>query len=132
MSEGKLPRGRVRRTARVGSVLGTEGARYAGTRAANIVRSEEGRTAALDQRHLETAERMVDVLGTLKGAAMKIAQLASFIDTDFLPDEYRELYQEKLGQLRTSAPAMPFKDVRGVLEEAWEEPVEEHFEDFGE
>ena len=32
---------------------------------------------------------------------MKIGQLASFIDTEFLPPEYRELYQEQLATLRT-------------------------------
>ena len=79
---------------------------------------------------METAERMVDALGTMKGAAMKIGQLASFIDTEFLPHEYRELYQEKLSQLRDSAPPMPWKKVRSVLEEEWDDPVEELFEDF--
>src|SRR5918997_1688072 len=66
----------------------------------------------------------------MKGAAMKIGQLASFIDTDFLPEEYRELYQEKLAHLRSEAPAMPWKKVAKVLEEEWEEPPEELFEDF--
>jgi predicted unusual protein kinase regulating ubiquinone biosynthesis (AarF/ABC1/UbiB family) len=129
-NEDKIPGGRVRRAGKVGSVLGAQGARYAGTRAANLARPPEERTAALDARHLETAERMVDVLGNLKGAAMKAAQLASFIDTDFLPDEYRELYQSKLGQLRTSAPPMAWAEVAKVLEEDWEAPVEELFEDF--
>jgi predicted unusual protein kinase regulating ubiquinone biosynthesis (AarF/ABC1/UbiB family) len=66
----------------------------------------------------------------MKGAAMKIGQLASFIDTEFLPPEYRELYQDKLATLRSTAPPMPWKKVSSVLEEAWEEPVEELFEDF--
>ncbi|MEX2194069.1 MAG: AarF/ABC1/UbiB kinase family protein [Thermoleophilaceae bacterium] len=125
-----IPTGRVRRTAKVGTVIGSQGARYAGTRAANLARSEEDRVTALDARHLEAVERMVDVLGTMKGAAMKVAQLASFIDTDFIPEEYRELYQEKLGKLRSEAPAMPWKKVRAVLDEEWDEPVEELFEDF--
>jgi predicted unusual protein kinase regulating ubiquinone biosynthesis (AarF/ABC1/UbiB family) len=125
-----IPRGRVRRTAQVGSVVGTESARYAGTRAANIARSKERGAEALDRRHLEAAERMVETLGNMKGAAMKIGQLASFIDTEFLPPEYRELYQEKLSSLRTSAPSMPWKKVKKVLDEEWEEPVEELFEDF--
>ena len=60
------------------------------------------RADALERRHLEAAERMVDTLGRMKGAAMKIGQLASFIDTEFLPPEYRELYQEQLAQLRTA------------------------------
>jgi predicted unusual protein kinase regulating ubiquinone biosynthesis (AarF/ABC1/UbiB family) len=116
----------------VGSVLGTQGARYAGTRAANVARSEERRLEALDKRHLEAAERMVDTLGTMKGAAMKIGQLASFIDTEFLPEEYRELYQDKLSKLRSTAPPMPWKKVSKVLDEEWDEPVEELFEDFEE
>src|SRR5437764_3045748 len=125
-----IPQGRVSRTAKVGTVIGSQGARYAGTRAANVVRSKERATEALDSRHLEAAERMVDTLGTMKGAAMKIGQLASFIDTEFLPPDYRELYQDKLSTLRTSAPPMPWKKVKTVLDEEWEEPCDELFEDF--
>src|ERR687893_657009 len=125
-----IPAGRVRRTAQVGSVIGSQGARYAGTRAANVARTKERAHEQLDRRHMEAALRMVDTLGNMKGAAMKIGQLASFIDTDFLPEEYRDLYQDKLANLRTSAPAMPWKKVKGVLDEEWEEPVEELFEDF--
>jgi predicted unusual protein kinase regulating ubiquinone biosynthesis (AarF/ABC1/UbiB family) len=129
--ETRIPRGRVQRTAKVGSVIGTQGARYAGTKAANLVRSKEASDEKLDARHLEAAERMVDALGTMKGAAMKIGQLASFIDTEFLPPEYAEMYQEKLGELRTSAPPMPWDKVKKVLEEEWEgERPEDLFEDF--
>src|SRR3954464_13864964 len=128
--DGAIPRGRVRRTAKVGSVLGSQGARYAGTKAANVARSKEKRVEKLDARHLEAAEKMVDALGNMKGAAMKIGQLASFIDTDFLPPEYRELYQDKLSALRSEAPPMSWKTGKGVLEEEWDEPVEELFEDF--
>src|SRR5436305_6597808 len=79
--DDSIPGGRVRRTAKVGQALGSSGARYAGTRARNVMRSDEEGAAQLDQRHLEAAERMVDALGSLKGAVMKIGQLASFIDT---------------------------------------------------
>src|SRR3954463_12459365 len=131
MAKEDLPQGRVRRTAKVGTVIGTQGARYAATRAANIARSKDEAAGAMDARHLEAAERMVDVLGTMKGAAMKIGQLASFIDTEFIPEEYRDLYQDKLASLRSGAPAMPWKKVKSVLEEEWDgEPVEELFEDF--
>jgi predicted unusual protein kinase regulating ubiquinone biosynthesis (AarF/ABC1/UbiB family) len=128
--DSAIPRGRIRRTAEVGSVIGAQGARYAGTRARNVARSPERAAVELDKRHLEAAERMVQTLGRMKGAAMKIGQLASFIDTEFLPEEYRQLYQEQLASLRTSAPPMPWKTVKSVLEEEWEEPVEELFEDF--
>src|SRR4051795_7507699 len=128
--DDSIPAGRVQRTAKVGQAVGSSGARYAGTRARNVVRSKDAGAAELDKRHLEAAERMVDALGQLKGAAMKIGQLASFIDTEFLPPEYRELYQEKLADLRSSAPPMEWKKVRQVLEEEWDEPPEELFEDF--
>ena len=41
----------------------------------------------------------------MKGAAMKIGQFASFIDTEFIPEEYREVYQEQLAKLRSDAPS---------------------------
>ena len=121
--DSSIPTGRIRRTAEVGSVVGTQGARYAGTRAANLARSDEEAAGALERRHLEAAERMVQTLGRMKGAAMKIGQLASFIDTEFLPPEYRDLYQEQLASLRTEAPSMPWKKVRSVLADEWAEPT---------
>jgi predicted unusual protein kinase regulating ubiquinone biosynthesis (AarF/ABC1/UbiB family) len=130
--DSSIPKGRIRRTAQVGSVIGTQGARYAGTRARNVGRSKEAAADALEQRHMEAAERMVETLGKMKGAAMKVGQLASFIDTEFLPPEYRELYQSQLAELRTSAPPMPFDTVRKVLDEEWDELPEELFEDFDE
>ena len=114
----------------MGTVVGAQGARYAGTRARNVARSAEAAGEALDKRHMDAARRMVETLGRMKGAAMKIGQLASFIDTEFLPPEYRELYQDKLADLRTAAPPMQWKKVRDVLEEEWDEPPEDLFEDF--
>src|SRR3989442_8752728 len=81
----------------------------------------------MEEVALESAERLADTLGTMKGAAMKMGQLGSFIDTDYLPDEYREVYQEKLSKLQTSAPAMPWQKVRKVLTDAYEEPYQELF-----
>ncbi len=128
--DSSIPTGRIKRTAQVGSVVGAQGARYAGTRAANLRRSPEEAADALERRHLEAAERMVQTLGRMKGAAMKIGQLASFIDTEFLPPEYRDLYQDQLSKLRSEAPPMPWEKVSAVLESEWAEPVEELFEDF--
>src|SRR3954468_1690510 len=128
-----IPRGRIRRTAEVGSVVGTQGARYAGTKARNIARSKEAGDEAIEQRHLEAAEQMVDTLGKMKGAAMKIGQLASFIDTEFLPPEYRELYQEQLAKLRAWAPASPWDKVSKGLDEGYMgEPLDELFADIEE
>jgi predicted unusual protein kinase regulating ubiquinone biosynthesis (AarF/ABC1/UbiB family) len=126
--DSKIPKGRVRRSAKLGSVVGGQAARYAGTKAANVGRSEEGGKEKLEQRHLETAMKMVGALGQMKGAAMKLGQFASFIDTEFIPEEYREVYQEQLAKLRTDAPAMPWEKVVKVLEEEYDgEPLSELF-----
>jgi predicted unusual protein kinase regulating ubiquinone biosynthesis (AarF/ABC1/UbiB family) len=102
----------------------------AGTLAANVARSDERAAELLERRHLEVAERMVEVLGTMKGAAMKLGQLASFIELDFIPEEYRPLYQEKLAALRTTAPPMEWKRVERVLVEEWGEPVANLFREL--
>jgi predicted unusual protein kinase regulating ubiquinone biosynthesis (AarF/ABC1/UbiB family) len=130
--DAKIPKGRVRRSAKLGSALGVQATRYAGTRAAAVARTEEGAREALETRHLETARKMVATLGQMKGAAMKLGQLASFIDTEFLPPEYAEIYHEELAQLRTSAPPMPWSDVRGVLDEDYGEPLDELFAEIEE
>ncbi len=129
----KIPKGRLRRSAKVGAALGVQATRYAGTKAANIARSEERSEEAIENRHLETALKMASILGEMKGAAMKLGQLASFVDTEFLPPEYAEIYQRELAKLRTSAPPMQWQKVRKVLEEEYAgEPLEELFARFEE
>src|SRR3954463_15178524 len=106
--EPSIPTGRIRRTAKVAQVIGASGAGYAGARARSVGRGQERRTEQLDRGYMEAAEGMGDGLGGLKGGGVQIGQLASFIDPDFPPPEYRELYQEKLSKLRDSAPPMPW------------------------
>ncbi len=125
--ENRIPKGRVRRSAKLGTALGGQAARYAGTRAAGVALPEDAAQERLEARHIETAEKMLSILGEMKGAAMKLGQLASFIDTEFLPPEYRELYQRRLADLRTSAPAMPWEQVSGVIDSEYGEPASEHF-----
>jgi predicted unusual protein kinase regulating ubiquinone biosynthesis (AarF/ABC1/UbiB family) len=118
--EGRIPQTRIGRSAKLGTAVGTQATRYAGTAAANVVRSEEKAQERLETRHIATALKMASVLGEMKGAAMKIGQMASFIDADFLPPEYREIYQERLSKLRTHAPAMPWEKVERGLEEEYD------------
>jgi predicted unusual protein kinase regulating ubiquinone biosynthesis (AarF/ABC1/UbiB family) len=127
----EIPKGRVRRSAKLGTALGLQGARYAGTRAASLGRSEEENHERLEARHLETAIRMAGVLGEMKGAAMKLGQLASFVDTELLPEEYREIYQEQMARLRDSAEPMSWAQVEGVLAAEYEGArLTELFADF--
>ncbi len=126
----QIPTGKVRRATSTTAALGPSGARLAGSMIASLARSPERARQALEARHLEMAEQAVSVLGNLRGGAMKIGQLASFVDVDFLPPEYRAIYQEKLGQLRDAAPAMSFEKVRRVLETEWEQPIDSVFSSF--
>ena len=130
MADEKIPKGRVKRSARLGSAVGMQATRYAGTRTANVVRSDEAAAEKLEGRHLETAMKMVSTLGHMKGAAMKLGQLASFIDTEFLPPEYRELYQEQLAKLRTAAPTFSWEQISAVMEEEYGERPEEVFSEI--
>jgi predicted unusual protein kinase regulating ubiquinone biosynthesis (AarF/ABC1/UbiB family) len=106
--------------------------RQAGTRAANVTRTKEGRDAALSRRHIEAAEQIVAALGTMKGAAMKVGQVMSFLDIGLVPEEYREEFQRKLGALRDAAPTVTFKDMRKVIEQELDDPLGEVFSDFDE
>jgi predicted unusual protein kinase regulating ubiquinone biosynthesis (AarF/ABC1/UbiB family) len=125
----RIPKGRVRRSAKLGTAVGLEASRYAGTRAANVARSGDKAEERLENRHLETALKIAGTLGEMKGAAMKLGQMASFIDVEFLPDEYRELYQEQLAKLRTSAPPMPWEKVEKVLTDEYrDQPIYELYE----
>jgi predicted unusual protein kinase regulating ubiquinone biosynthesis (AarF/ABC1/UbiB family) len=112
------------------SALAPGSVRFLGTLAGNVGRSPERALDLLTKRHEEIADNALAVLGELRGGAMKVGQLASFVDVSLLPPEHRAIYQEKLGRLRDAAPPMPWADVRRVLDREWEEDVESIFEDF--
>jgi predicted unusual protein kinase regulating ubiquinone biosynthesis (AarF/ABC1/UbiB family) len=132
MADKGIPTGRYRRLAKVGRAAASQGIRQAGTRAANVARSDERSAAALEKRHIETAEQIVSVLGTMKGAAMKLGQVLSFIDVGLVPEEYREDFQRKLAELRDAAPNVAFKDMRKVIELDLGERLGDVFSDFDE
>jgi hypothetical protein len=124
----EIPTGRVRRTATLASAVGSGGAKVASAAALDALgRGRGGHGGRLERSHLEAAQRMVEVLGSMKGAAMKVGQLASFLEIDFIPEEFRPLYQEQLAALRDAAPSMGFDTVEKVLVEEWGEPVSAHF-----
>jgi predicted unusual protein kinase regulating ubiquinone biosynthesis (AarF/ABC1/UbiB family) len=127
-----IPKGRVRRTAKVGGLVGGQAARSYATRAANVARSDEGRRAATERRQIAAAEQIVEVLGQMKGAAMKIGQVASFIDLSGMPPEAQEVFQAKLAELRDSAPKVSFKEMRKVIEGDFDAPLDEVFASFEE
>src|SRR5271165_4907543 len=126
----KIPTSRVRRTATVASLAATEAVKQFGTRAANVTRTEEASEEAMSRRQLETAKQIVAVLGTMKGAAMKLGQVMSFLDVGLVPEEHREEFQLELAKLRDAAPTVSFKQMRRVIEEDLEAPLSEIFSEF--
>ena len=127
-----IPTGRVRRTAKVAGLAGGQTARNYATKAANLGRGEEGRRRAASRRQAEAAEQILEVLGNMKGAAMKVGQVASFVDTGAFPEEFQERIQAKLAELRDSAPRVAFEDMRKVVEAELEGPLDEVFAEFDE
>jgi predicted unusual protein kinase regulating ubiquinone biosynthesis (AarF/ABC1/UbiB family) len=122
----------VRRTATVGKLAASEAVKQFGTRAANVTRGEQAGQEALARRQVETAKQIVAVLGTMKGAAMKMGQVMSFLDVGLVGEEYREEFQRELAKLRDAAPTVSFKQMRKVIEDDLGERVGAVFEDFDE
>jgi predicted unusual protein kinase regulating ubiquinone biosynthesis (AarF/ABC1/UbiB family) len=120
----------VRRTATVGKLAASEAVKQFGTRAANVTRGEDAAQQALARRQVETAKQIVAVLGTMKGAAMKLGQVMSFLDVGLVPEEYREEFQHELAKLRDAAPTVSFQQMRKVIEGDLEEKISVVFESF--
>ncbi len=131
-NSARIPTSRWARAAQLGGLAAGTGVRQAATRAANVARSDEKADAAMAKRQLETAEQIVAALGTMKGAAMKVGQVLSFLDLGLVPEENREAFQEKLATLRDAAPKVAFKDMKKVIEEEYGEKLADVFEEFDE
>lgn len=130
--EQKVPTGRYVRAARVGRMAASQSVKQMGTRAANTVRSDDAARKAMERRQFEAAEQLVTVLGTMKGAAMKLGQVLSFLDVGIVPEEHREEFQAKLAALRDSAPKVAFKDMKKVIEADLGAKVKDVFSEFDE
>jgi predicted unusual protein kinase regulating ubiquinone biosynthesis (AarF/ABC1/UbiB family) len=125
-----LPTGRWRRAAKVGKLAGGQTARGYATKAANLTRSEQARHDAAARRQMQAAEQIFDVLGQMKGAAMKVGQVASFMDTGAFPPEFQERIQAKLAELRDAAPRVSFENMRKVIEGDLGERLDDVFAEF--
>ena len=128
-----IPTGRVRRGAKIGRLAAGQTVKQMGTRAANLTRDDEKKAAAIEKRQIEAAEQIVEVLGTMKGAAMKLGQVLSFLDVGLVPEDHREEFQKKLAKLlRDAAPKVSFKDMRKVIEEDMGEQAQGVLREFDE
>ena len=63
------------------------------------LRQMAGNDDAADAFHGRTAQQAAELLGSMKGLAMKMGQIASFVDVD-LPEEVRDTYRDQLAALK--------------------------------
>ena len=94
--------------ARIGLGVGST---YASASARKLFASAERRDAIDADRQLRTAEQIADRLGQMKGALMKIGQMASYLD-EGLPEPMRLA----LSQLQAQAPPMSADLAAAVIE----------------
>src|SRR5919198_241439 len=129
---GKLPTGRVVRTARVGGMVTGQGVRWAGMRAANRMRTPERAEAAERQRTAALVSELVDRLSQMRGAAMKVGQMLSMVEFDGLDSEQQDELQRKLATLRDGIPPVPFARLEKLLRKELGAPLGNVFSDFDE
>jgi len=96
--ERKVPGGRLSRMAK----LAATGAKM-------------GAGLLLDRDGKRGAAQAAEVLGTLRGLAAKVGQMASYID-GLVPDEQRAAYEAGLKKLLAQAPRSSSKEIVALLE----------------
>jgi predicted unusual protein kinase regulating ubiquinone biosynthesis (AarF/ABC1/UbiB family) len=123
-----IPTGWMQRGAKLAGQTSKSAARFVGTRVKAFA-SPERAQEFLDGFHQQTAKQLVDMLGEMKGAAMKLGQLASFYEFA-APGEYLSTYRDALTMLQNSAPPMDPEASKSVIEEEFGRPVEQVFDKF--
>lgn len=111
-STKKIPESRIGRLARLAKLGVTAGA--------SALRGNDGKAAA---------EKAAEVLGTLRGLAAKVGQMASYVD-GVVPEAQREAYEASLRMLRSQAPRSSSAEIRAMIEAELGAPVSELFADF--
>jgi predicted unusual protein kinase regulating ubiquinone biosynthesis (AarF/ABC1/UbiB family) len=129
---GKLPTGRLGRTARVGGLVTGQGLRWAGMRTANRLRTPERAEAAQQERTAALVNELVEQLGRMRGAAMKVGQMISMVEFDGLPEDQRQQLQAKLASLRDSIPPVPFARLERMMRDELGGPLSQVFSEFDE
>jgi predicted unusual protein kinase regulating ubiquinone biosynthesis (AarF/ABC1/UbiB family) len=126
-SDGTLPTDADARRAELARMGTNIGARVAGAKLRAVGRSTARKREIRSEVEMRTAAEVFEVMGNMKGAVMKIAQMASFV----LPDMPEDMAQQ-LAQLQAAAPPMSYGLVKDVVTEELGAPPESIFADFEE
>ncbi|MEX2293241.1 MAG: AarF/ABC1/UbiB kinase family protein [Acidimicrobiales bacterium] len=109
---------RAQRTAAMAGIGAKAGGAYAVHRARRAFASAERQVFLDHQFELKTAESITQALGNMKGAMMKLGQMASYLDQG-MPEHVRAA----LAELQSNAPPMSGElAAKVVCEELGEEP----------
>jgi predicted unusual protein kinase regulating ubiquinone biosynthesis (AarF/ABC1/UbiB family) len=118
----------MERGARLAGQTGKSAGRFLGTRVRSFMAPDRAQEF-LDGFHQRTAQQLVDMLGEMKGAAMKLGQLASFYEFA-APGDYLSTYKDALTMLQNSAPPMDPEASKRVIKEEFGQSVDELFAEF--
>ena len=124
-SPRRLRTTRLARNLRLARLGARVGGVYAGTAARKTFASAERRAELDRSRELATAQQVADELGHMKGALMKLGQMASYLD-EGLPEPLRQA----LSQLQSNAPPMATHLVVATVEAELGRPIGELFVEF--
>ena len=96
---------RLGRLAALGGMTTRVSAEYLGQRLAGVFQDDESRVGGLKATHIRNAEMVVETMGRLKGAAMKVGQtVAVLAEGADLPPEVAGI----LSRLHDKAPPVSF------------------------
>lgn len=124
---GKSSKGALGRLASLGGLTSRVTSSYVGQRIAGAFQDAEGRREALDRLHLRNAERVVETVGRLKGAAMKVGQSVAMVAGSLdLPEDVRGV----LGKLHDKVEPIPFAQIREDVEAALGRPLTDSYSWF--
>ncbi|MHA3080937.1 ABC1 kinase family protein [Acinetobacter sp. ANC 5502] len=88
---------------------------------------ENQKNAAKSKLFQEIGIQIADTLGQMKGAVMKVGQIASQYKDIFPPE-----VAQAISKLQRQAPAMPFAEIRAQVESELGQPLEKIFTHFSE
>jgi predicted unusual protein kinase regulating ubiquinone biosynthesis (AarF/ABC1/UbiB family) len=126
-ADAAMPRRAAVRTAKLASLpLGMAGRAVGGWGKRLTGQSAEEVNAALSAK---AAEQLFEVLGTLKGGAMKFGQALSVFEAA-VPEEMAEPYREALTKLQAAAPPMSARQTHRVLAEQLGREWRQRFDEF--
>lgn len=93
----------------------------------NLTADEEQKNAARSQLFQDIGIQIADTLGEMKGAVMKVGQIASQYKDIFPPE-----VAKAISKLQRQAPAMPFAEIKAQVEKELGKPLDKIFKHFNE